>query len=117
MTNEKDEVQVEDYDKVEKAVQDRFESGADMQQVLFAVGLNELGPVQDDFSKEEKMDLMNIAFCKIASLDGYFLQDGTDGDGWPVWKQRKPLPKMNKKEQERFIKEGIVVYFTNEGWI
>ena len=32
-------------------------------------------------------------------------------------KQEKPLPKMNTKEQERFIKEHVIKYFEQEALI
>ncbi|MBI1184158.1 hypothetical protein GC194_07795 [bacterium] len=93
------------------------EKQPDVKSVLFVLGLRELGKRQTEFSKEAKMDLMNIGFCKICSLSGYFETEGNDADGWPLWKQVKPLPKMTTKEQEKFIKEHVVKYFEAEAFI
>lgn len=92
----------------------KFDNELDVKSILFILGLRELGKVGSDFSKEEKMDLMNIGFCRIASLSGYFRTDGNDDEGWPLWKQAKPIPKMSTKEQEVFIKEHVVKYFETE---
>ena len=95
-------------------LKDKFGGEMDVKSVLFILGLRDLGKVGSDFSKEEKMDLMNIGFCRIASLSGYFRTDGNDEEGWPIWKQAKPIPKMNNKDQELFIKEHVVKYFESE---
>lgn len=104
----------EKWEQVITHLKDKFNGEMDVKSILFILGLQELGKVGSDFSKEEKMDLMNIGFCRIASLSGYFRADGSDTDGWPLWKQAKPLPKMSNKEQERFIKEHVVKYFETE---
>lgn len=93
----------------------RFQKKADIKEILFVIGLRELGQKKNKFTKEQKQDLMNLAFCKAASFSGYLEVSHLDGDGWPVWKQQKPLPVMNNKEQEIFIKEHIILYFEAEG--
>lgn len=100
---------------VEKVVQDRFgKSSTDLKTILFLLGLRDLGKAQGKFTKEEKQDLMNLAICRVFSLSGYFIQEGVDEDGWPIWKQNKALPKMNVKEQELFIKTHVTKYFMQE---
>ena len=103
--------------EVEAYLKQRFNSTLDIKSILFILGLRELGRKESDLTKEEKMDLMNLGFCKIASLSGYFDILEKDKDGWPVWKQIKPLPKMKTKEQEAFIKEHVVKYFEAEALI
>lgn len=53
----------------------------DLQGILFAIGLQELGQLRDEFSKEERQDLMHIAVCRLLSYDGYFELEGYDADG------------------------------------
>ncbi|MGB0430807.1 MAG: hypothetical protein ACPGLV_10060 [Bacteroidia bacterium] len=102
---------------VESYLKDRFSKALDIKSILFILGLRELGKNETNFTKEEKMDLMNVGFCKIASKAGYFDMAEKDQDGWPIFKQIKPLPKMNTKEQEQFIKEHVVNYFETENLI
>ncbi len=105
------------WKSVEDYLKERFDKKLDVKSILFILGLRELGRKETSLTKEEKMDLMNIGFCKIASTSGYFQLEETDKDGWPIWKQAKPLPKMNTKEQEIFIKEHVVKYFETEALI
>jgi len=78
--------------------------------ILFAIGIQELGQVQD-FSKEEKQDLMHIAVCQLLSTEGYYEFDGRDSEGWPHWSQVGALPKMEKQTQEKMLKQKIIEYF------
>lgn len=83
----------------------------DLNAVLFLIGLQELGFVKEDFSKEEKQDLMHIAVCRLLSYDGYYEFAGRDMDGWPHWKAVLPLQVKGADEQEKLLKEKIVLYF------
>lgn len=105
------------WSSVESYLKKRFSQQLDIKSILFILGLRELGRKETDFSKEAKMDLMNVGFCRIASISGYFETLEKDKDGWPIWKQIKPLPKMSTKEQERFIKEHVIKYFEQEDLI
>jgi hypothetical protein len=96
---------------------DRFGKDADVHAILFVVGLREMGMSGGKIEKETKMDLMNLGFCRVAQLSGYFLSYENDQDGWPLWQQAKPLPKMTTKEQEAFIKEHVIRYCEHEGLI
>lgn len=84
----------------------------DMQGILFAIGLQELGQLRDAFSKEERQDLMHIAVCRLLSYDGYFELEGYDADGWPHWKQIA-IPPAGRKNQELLLKRKIAEYIEN----
>jgi hypothetical protein len=89
----------------------------DLNGVLFAIGIQELGKGAKYFSKEEKQDLMHIAICKVLSLSGYYELVGTDKDGWPHWKLIKKLPHFDLLEQEKLLKMHVIEYFEKEmGW-
>ena len=109
-----DEVLENAWNEVQRFIKERFGKSADMKSVLFIIGLREMGRNESSLTKEQKMDLMNLAFCRISSLSGYFEIKENDEDGWPIWKQVKPLPQMNSKEQEIFIKEHVITYFKAE---
>ena len=89
----------------------------DLNAVLYLIGLQELGRGPDDYTKEEKQDLMHIAICKVLSLAGYYELQGLDPEGWPHWKLVKKLPKFDLLEQEKLLKMQVVEYFREEiGW-
>lgn len=80
-----------------------------LQGVLFAIGLQELGQLRNDFSKEERQDLMHIAVCRLLSYDGYYELEGYDEDGWPHWKQLA-VPPAGRIQQEILLKRKISEY-------
>ena len=83
----------------------------DLQGVLFLIGIQEWGRVQDDFTKEEKQDLMHVAVCTLLSQDGYYEPEGRDGDGWLHFRQVAPLPYTDLKSQEMWLKRKVIQYF------
>ncbi len=86
----------------------------DLNGVLFLIGVQELGRGNQNFSKEEKQDLMHIGICKVLSLSGYYELDGLDKDGWPHWKLVKKLPHFDLLEQEKLLKMHVMEYFEKE---
>lgn len=89
----------------------------DLNEVLFLIGVQELGQGAKRFEKEEKQDLMHIAICKVLSLAGYYELEGLDKDGWPHWKLVNKLPHFDILEQEKLLKMHVIEYFEKEyGW-
>jgi len=84
-----------------------------MEAVLFLIGVQELGQIREKFTKEQKQDLMHVAICKLFSQSGYYEWEKTDDDGWPHFRQLKPMPEMTLTEQENFLKDHILLYFQN----
>ena len=83
----------------------------DINSILLLIGVQELGKGNEEFSKEQKQDLMHIAICKVLSLSGYYILEGLDEDGWPHWKNVKQLPHFDLLEQEQLLKMQIIDYF------
>ncbi len=83
-----------------------------LQGILMLIGVQELGIVTYKFSKEEKQDLMHIAICKLLSFEGFYQFSGRDEDGWPHYELTRPVPYDGVKEQELYIKEKIIHYFS-----
>jgi uncharacterized protein YihD (DUF1040 family) len=83
----------------------------DLNAILFLIGVQELGKGKQNFTKEEKQDLMHIAICKLLSQIGYFELVGIDKDGWPHWKQVIDMPVLNLLEQEKLLKMQVLEYF------
>lgn len=83
----------------------------DLQAVLFLIGIQELGNTGEEFTKEEKQDLMHVAVCTLLSEDGYYEFEGRDQDGWPHFKVIRPIQKIAVDAQELLLKEKIIQYF------
>ncbi len=115
------------WPEVEEFMAKRFERGVDLKGILFIIGLREMGnqrrvevsegQAKKKYTKEEKQDLMNLALCQATSLDGYFEITHLDEAGWPVWRQIKPMPPMDNKVQEEFIRHYVIRYFESEALI
>jgi hypothetical protein len=87
---------------------------ADLNAVLFLIGVQELGKGHRHFTKEEKQDLMHIAICKVLSFSGVYQLEGLDADGWPHWKLVQKLPFVNLLDQEKLLKSHVIEYFKRE---
>lgn len=103
--------------KVRHTVKDIFgrDKLPDMNAVLFAIGIQELGRMQEEFTKEQKQDLMHIAVCRLLSYEGYYEFEGRDEDGWPHWKALRPIPEKGVKNQEFLLKKYVIQYFKEWG--
>ncbi|MBH2005056.1 MAG: hypothetical protein I8H66_10240 [Sphingobacteriia bacterium] len=101
---------------LEARLVERFGKKPDLEAVLFLIGMQETGFVQEKISKEEKQDLMHVAVCTVLAQSGYYIIEGNDPDGWPHFKQLKALPEMNLPEQENFIKDHVLLYFEQQGF-
>ncbi len=109
-----DDLQIRWWQLEEKLMQ-RFDKKPDVESILFLIGIQELGDIRKKFTKEQKQDLMHIAICTVMAPSGYYELSHVDADGWPHFKQLKPMPDMNPIEQENFLKDHILLYFQNEG--
>ena len=81
--------------------------------ILFLIGIQELGRFDNNFTKEEKQDLMHVAVCTLLEADGYFKFKGRDADGWPHFDAIKAVPYEGVKSQEEFLKIKVIEYFKN----
>lgn len=101
---------------LEAKLVERFGKKPDMDAILFLIGMQETGLVQQKITKEQKQDLMHVAVCTILTPSGYYILEGHDKDGWPHFKQIKELPSITLPEQENFLKDHILMYFENSGF-
>lgn len=91
----------------------RFGGGEtlDLEAIIYLIGVQELGKGGQNFSKEDKINLMHIAVCRLLEPYGYYEYDFTDIDGWPHYKLLKELPALRSGEQTVLMKEAIIGYF------
>lgn len=108
-----DQVTKEKYILITFTLKKQFGKKPDLNGIIFLIGMQELGQVRE-FTKEEKIDLMHIATCKLLSYEGYYSFSGRDADGWPQWNLEKPLPPYDLFSQEVLLKKNIVRYFEQE---
>ena len=83
----------------------------DLDAIIYLVGLQELGQLHRKFKKDEKINLMHIAICRLLEPFGYYEFDYFDEEGWPHYKILEQLPPLKAGEQSILMKEAIVMYF------
>jgi hypothetical protein len=113
LMNVKDDIQSRWWALEEKLML-RFGKKPDMEAILFLIGIQEVGDFSSSFTKEQKQDLMHVAVCSLLSPSGYYELEMVDEEGWPHYRQLKPLPVQNMIEQENFMKDHILLYFENQ---
>ncbi|MBT4679932.1 MAG: hypothetical protein HOA34_03910 [Flavobacterium sp.] len=79
--------------------------------IIYLIGVQELGQGKRLFKKDEKVNLMHVAICKLLEPYGYYEFDFFDKDGWPHYKILTDLPSLKPGEQTVLMKEAIVNYF------
>lgn len=87
----------------------QFDDEMSLKGILYLIGVQELGFGIKRFDRQEKINVLHVATCKLLSYYGYYKFDGIDKDGWPHYKEIKAL-KSSEKEQESLIKMAIIRY-------
>jgi len=96
---------------LEARLVEKFDKKPDLETILFLIGIQELGGRNEKFTKEQKQDLMHVAVCTVLMPSGYYEVEKKDEEGWPHFRQLKPMPEMNAFEQENFLKDHVLLYF------
>ena len=103
----------EDWELVLKQLAERFGDGEELNldAIIYLIGVQELGQGAIEFKKDDKLNLMHIAICRLLEPFGYYEFDFFDEEGWPHYKTIEELPALKTGEQTVLIKEAIVLYF------
>lgn len=101
------------WEAVVSFLSNRFADGdsLDLDAIIYLVGVQELGQLHKKFKKDEKVNLMHIAICKLLEPYGYYEFDYFDTDHWPHYKILTELPSLKPGEQTVLMKEAIINYF------
>ena len=100
-----------EYKHIVSKLSSQFGEELDLKGILFLIGVQELGDGFRKFSKDEKVEVVHIAICRLLSQYKYYKFIGRDKDGWPHWKATSSLPKLPPKDQLKIIKQSISDYF------
>jgi hypothetical protein len=101
------------WETLVKKLSDQFTDGdlLDLDGIIYLIGVQELGKFDEKFKKDEKVNLMHIAICRLLEPYGYYEFDFYDKEGWPHYKAIKELPVLKAGEQSILMKDAIVNYF------
>lgn len=103
----------ERWENVVTILSNQFAEGEllDLDAIIYLIGIQELGKINRTFKKDEKIELMHIAICRLLEPYGYYEFEFFDNDGWPHYKVKEELPPLKAGEQSVLMKEAIVHYF------
>ncbi len=106
----------EKWNNIVKELSQKFADGdeMDLDSIIFLIGVQELGLGLRKFKKDEKINLMHIAICRLLEPYGYYKFTGRDDDGWPHFEIMESLPALKAGEQSYLMKEAVVMYFENQ---
>ena len=79
--------------------------------IIYLIGVQELGQLHRSFKKDEKVNLMHIAICRLLEPFGFYSFEYFDDEGWPHYRVIEELPPLKAGEQSVLMKEAIVQYF------
>ena len=104
------------WEKIVIQLSNQFADGEriDMESIMYLIGIQELGKGFQEFSKDDKINLMHIAICKLLEPQGYYKFDRLDKEGWPHYTLLKEVPKFTAQEQTKMMQVAIVGYFEKE---
>ena len=109
----RDEELKRQWDEVVVFLSNKFADGEglDLDAIIYIIGSQEKGSVTTNYEKEDKINLMHIAICRLLEPFGYYAFDFFDEDGWPHYKVLEKLPSLKAGEQSVLMKDAIVQYF------
>ncbi len=108
-----------DWEKIQTIISAKFADGEkmDVDSIVYLIGVQELGKGYQTFKKDEKIALMHIAVCRLLEPFGYYEFDYFDEEGWPHYNLTENLPFLKGGEQTVLLKQAIVAYFTEKGFV
>ena len=115
----RDEQLKQRWNNVVKKLSTQFADGdtLDLDAIIYLIGVQELGQLHRDYKKDDKINLIHIAVCKLLEPYGYYEFDYFDEQGWPHYKAIEELPHLKAGEQSVLMKEAIVNYFLETEFI
>ncbi len=115
----RDVVLREQWDRLVEKLSLQFADGdtLELDGIIYLVGVQELGQYQRRYKKDEKVNLMHIAICRLLEPYGFYEFEFYDEDGWPHYKVKEALPNLKAGEQSVLMKEALVAYFTEKKYL
>ncbi len=96
------------WKKVEAFFEEHFqtEKNTPIETMLFLIGVQELGSGKQKYTKDDKVNLIHIAVCRLLEPFGYYQFSHYD--------EVEQLPELKPNEQQLLMKKAIIQYFMDE---
>jgi hypothetical protein len=98
------------WDALVLKIERQFDDEMNLKAILYLIGVQELNMGIKRFGREEKVDILHVAVCKILTPVGFYKFDRGYEDGWPPWTELKALKSLDDAKQGLLMKEAIIKY-------
>lgn len=104
------------WKQIEEFFMQNFTDGErpDLDTILFLIGVQELGQGKKRFKKDDKLNLLHIAVCRVLEPFGFYRFEGQDPEGWPHFELLEDLPPLKTNEQTLLMKYAVIQYFDDQ---
>ena len=82
--------------------------------LLFLIGVQELGSGKQKYTKDDKVNILHIAVCRLLEPFGYYKFSNYDDGGYPHFDEVEKLSESKPNEQQILMKKAIIQYFIDE---
>ncbi len=106
------EVNEQEWNELLLRLSKQFKVTVNHEFILFVIGVNERGSGFRNYSKDEKMDLMNLGSCVLMHHMGRARLVGADQQGWPVYESVDAM-NVDVPSSEDFYKQAMIDFFRN----
>lgn len=104
----------ENWDQLVLEISKRFSVTADFDFMLFLIGVQERGEGMRPYSREEKMDLINLGKCAALTRAGYLEENGYDEEGWPAFRENDSLQSLTPSFLNYTLKKAVFDYLNEK---
>tara|TARA_B100001173_G_C15930697_1_gene522592 strand:- start:263 stop:586 length:324 start_codon:yes stop_codon:yes gene_type:complete len=87
-----------------------FKQEMTLKGVLYLIGVQELNLGIKKYKREEKVNVLHVAICKILAPFGFYRFDKIDAEGWPHYVELKAIKNLSEIDQELLMKEAVLKY-------
>ena len=93
-------------------LENQFDQEMTLKGVLYLIGVQELNLGIKQYERDEKVNVLHVAICKILTPFGFYKFDRLDKDGWPHYIELKAIKNLSEKQQELLMKEAVIKYLS-----
>jgi len=93
-------------------LENQFDQEMTLKGVLYLIGVQELNLGIKQYEREEKVNVLHVAICKILTPFGFYKFDRIDEDGWPHYIELKAVKNLSESQQELLMKEAVLKYLS-----
>ena len=93
-------------------LENQFGQEMTLKGVLYLIGVQELNLGIKQYEREEKVNVLHVAICKILTPFGFYKFDRIDEDGWPHYIELKAIKNLSENQQELLMKEAVIKYLS-----